>query len=179
MDFKVEGPCNAEKYCRPPWLDSRRSRVAKTVTFWPLWQPFHNFCFENLSFFFVSFFSFWYAKKSVCVCGVEGGRGMPPPPISPNVAGPVKNGNKHSYNNVSYNYFGSPTQVDHNSRRSQYLRVFFILFSCFSCGKLGKILVTCNVLKPGLFKFSFLTKEQERKKERKNSTHFSLIWHEA
>ena len=39
MDFKVEGPWNTEKY-QPPWLglhekilNSRRSRIAKTVTF--------------------------------------------------------------------------------------------------------------------------------------------------
>ena len=40
MDFNVEGPWNTEKYCRPPWLtdkknflNSRRFRTAKTVTF--------------------------------------------------------------------------------------------------------------------------------------------------
>ena len=44
----------------------------------------------------------------------------------------IINGKNHSQNNVSYNYLGSPTQADHNSRRSQYSHVFFILFSCFS-----------------------------------------------
>ena len=39
MDFKVEGPSNNEKYCRPmvgrqeTVLSSRRSKMAKTVTF--------------------------------------------------------------------------------------------------------------------------------------------------
>ena len=39
MDFKVEGPRNTGKYCRPPWLadkknflNSKHSRMAKTVT---------------------------------------------------------------------------------------------------------------------------------------------------
>ena len=39
----------------------------------------------------------------------------------------VRNRKKHNHNKVSYNYLGSPTQADHNSRRSQYS------------------LVTCNV----------------------------------
>ena len=38
-------------------LNSRRSRMAKTVTFWPRWQPFDRFYFENLSFF--PFFPFF------------------------------------------------------------------------------------------------------------------------
>ena len=63
----------------------------------------------------------------------------------------------------SSKYLGSPIQADHNSRRSQYSHVFFILFSCFSCEKFEKILVTCNVEKPELFTFSFLTQEQKRK----------------
>ena len=32
-------------------LNSRRSRMAKAVTFWPWWQPFNSFCFETLSLF--------------------------------------------------------------------------------------------------------------------------------
>ena len=44
--------------------NSRRSRVAKTIIFWPWWQPFNSFCFETLSFLSLSpFFSFCYAKK--------------------------------------------------------------------------------------------------------------------
>ena len=31
------------------FLNSRRSKMAKTVTFWPLRQPFHNFCFPPVS----------------------------------------------------------------------------------------------------------------------------------
>ena len=64
----------------------------------------------------------------------------------------IRNGKKHNHNKVSYNYFGSPTQADHNSRRSKYSPVFFILFSCFGCGKFEKTLfITGNVQKPGLF----------------------------
>ena len=33
----------------------------------------------------------------------------------------VRKGKKHSYNKISYNSLGSPTQADQNSRRSQYL----------------------------------------------------------
>ena len=42
MDFKVEEPQNTEKYYRPlagwqeKFLNSRRSRMAKAVTFWYL-----------------------------------------------------------------------------------------------------------------------------------------------
>ena len=39
----------------------------------------------------------------------------------------VRNRKKNDHNKVFYNYLGSPTQADHNSRRSQYS------------------LVTCNV----------------------------------
>ena len=47
------------------FLNSRRSRIAKTVTFWPWWQPFNSFSFETLSFFpFVSLFSFLLRKKA-------------------------------------------------------------------------------------------------------------------
>ena len=76
----------------------------------------------------------------------------------------IRNGKKHS-------------QFKVNSRRSQYTHVLFILFSFFSRGKFGKTLATCNVQKPSLFIFSFLTKDQKRKKniKKKNSTHFSLI----
>ena len=35
MDFKVEVPWNTEKYCQEKFLNSRRSKMAKTVTFWP------------------------------------------------------------------------------------------------------------------------------------------------
>ena len=53
----------------------------------------------------------------------------------------LENGKKQGHNKISYNYLRSPTQVDHNSRRSQYWHMFFILFSCFSCGKFEKTLV--------------------------------------
>ena len=32
------------------FLNSRRSRLAKTVPFWPWWQHFNSFCFESFSF---------------------------------------------------------------------------------------------------------------------------------
>ena len=38
------------------FLNFRRFRMAKTVTFWPWWQPFNNFCFQ-IFFSFVSLFS--------------------------------------------------------------------------------------------------------------------------
>ena len=69
MYFKVAGPWSNEKYCRPPWLEkflnSRRSRMAKTITFWPWWQAFNSSCFETLSFFPpFPFFLFSRKKKS-------------------------------------------------------------------------------------------------------------------
>ena len=66
----------------------------------------------------------------------------------------------------------SDFQLKHYSRRSKYSHVLFILFSCFSCGKFEKNLATCNVWKPSLSIFSFLTKEQKRKKEKWKISHF-------
>ena len=37
----------------------------------------------------------------------------------------VRTRKKHSHIKVSYNYLEYPTQLDHNSRRSQYSHVFF------------------------------------------------------
>ena len=46
------------------FLNSRRSRMAKIVTFWPGWQPFDSFCFETFSFFsFFPYFLFDTKKK--------------------------------------------------------------------------------------------------------------------
>ena len=66
-------------------LNSRRSRMAKKVTFQSWWQPFDHFCFEILSIFsYVPIFSFCYSKKCVCVCTralvcvCGGGRAWPP-----------------------------------------------------------------------------------------------------
>ena len=51
------------------YLNSRRSRVAKTVTFWPCWQSFNSFSFEALSFFLCFLFLFLLCKSVyVCVC---------------------------------------------------------------------------------------------------------------
>ena len=57
----------------------------------------------------------------------------------------VRSGKKHIYNKVSYNYLGSPTEAYHNSRRSQYSHIFFILFNCFGFVKFEKTVVTCNI----------------------------------
>ena len=53
----------------------------------------------------------------------------------------IRNGKKHNLNKGSYNYLRSPTEEDHNSKRSQYSHVFYILFSCSGCGKFEKTLV--------------------------------------
>ena len=49
MDFKVEGSWNTKKYCRPTVVadkeSSRHPRMAKTLKFWPWWQPFNSFWF--------------------------------------------------------------------------------------------------------------------------------------
>ena len=45
-------------------LNSRRSRMAKIVAFWPWWQPFSSFYFETLSFFLCfPFFLFATQKR--------------------------------------------------------------------------------------------------------------------
>ena len=69
----------------------------------------------------------------------------------------IRNGKKHSNNKVSYNYLGSPTQAHHNSRRSQHSHAFFILFSCFSCGKFEKTLV-CYIYRNQVFLYIFFLK---------------------
>ena len=52
-------------------LNSRRSRMAKIVEFWPWWQPFNSFYFETLSFFLCFPFFFLIRKKG----------GVPPWPL--------------------------------------------------------------------------------------------------
>ena len=44
-------------------LNSRDSRMAKTVTFKPWWQPFDIFCFETLSFFPLFLFFLFVTQK--------------------------------------------------------------------------------------------------------------------
>ena len=56
------------------FLNSRRSRMVKTIIFWPWWQPFNSFCFEPLSFFPLSPFFLFVTQK---------GWDMVPPPPSP------------------------------------------------------------------------------------------------
>ena len=58
------------------FLNSRRSRMTKTATFWPWWQSFNSFCFETLTFFFFYFFFFFATQKS-------GGPWPPWPPWPP------------------------------------------------------------------------------------------------
>ena len=61
MDFKEEEPWKTERYCQPPWLvgktflNYRRSRMAKTVTFWPWWQPLIASALNLFLFFFFFF----------------------------------------------------------------------------------------------------------------------------
>ena len=57
-------------------LNSRRSRMAKTITFWPWRQPFNSFYFETLSFFPLVPFFLSATQKSVWG---EGGGYMPTP----------------------------------------------------------------------------------------------------
>ena len=45
------GPWNTEDTDKETFLNSRRSGIAKTETFWPWWQPFNRLYFETLSFF--------------------------------------------------------------------------------------------------------------------------------
>ena len=59
------------------FLISRRSRMAKTVTFWPWWQAFNSFCFETLFFLCFSFLFVMQKSEGPCPLG--------PPPV---VVGP-------------------------------------------------------------------------------------------
>ena len=92
----------------------------------------------------------------------------------------IRNRKKHSDNEVSNNYFESPTQTDHNSRRPRCSQIIFILFSCFSCGRFEKTLVTWNLWKLSLsFIFSFPAKEQTRKNNKKEKLYIfflNMIW---
>ena len=49
-------------------LNFRHSRMAKTVTFWPWWQPFNSFCFQILSFFPLFIFFLFDTQKSEVPC---------------------------------------------------------------------------------------------------------------
>ena len=59
------------------FLNSRRCRMAITVTFWPWWQSFNNFYFQTLFFFLCFPFFFLLRKKKG---GKMGGAYPPPPP---------------------------------------------------------------------------------------------------
>ena len=47
------------------FLNSRRSRIVKTVTFWPWWQSFDSFCFETLVFSVFALLSATHTQKSM------------------------------------------------------------------------------------------------------------------
>ena len=72
-------------------LNSRRSRVAKTVTFWPWRHPLNSFYFESLSFFPLFPFFVFATQKSGVQRGGGGERGHARPSGPPSIAaGPVK-----------------------------------------------------------------------------------------
>ena len=61
------------------FLNSNPSRMAKTVTFWPCWQPFNSFYFETVSFSLC--FSFYFLlRKKVGGGGFGVGWAWPPRP---------------------------------------------------------------------------------------------------
>ena len=53
----------------------------------------------------------------------------------------MRKGKKHSHNKLSYNYHGSPTQADHNSKRSQYSHIFFTCLVALAVENLRKSLL--------------------------------------
>ena len=106
MDFKVEGPLahwtvlSATMVVRQAkFLNFRRWRMTKIVTFSPWSQSFNGFSFETASFFLCFPFFLFAAKEGICVCvcvwvgWVD--RCMaplsPPPPVVAGLAVPSKN----------------------------------------------------------------------------------------
>ena len=86
MGFKVEAGIEHCKVLsvtmvgrQEKFSNSRRSRIAKAILFWPSRQPFNSFCFETLSILPLSTFFLFATQKS----------GGPWPPGSPGVAGPI------------------------------------------------------------------------------------------
>ena len=70
MDIKVEGPWNTEKCLSATmigqlgkFLNSRRCRMAKVVTFWLWWQSYNSFVLRLFLFLLCFSFSFSCAKK--------------------------------------------------------------------------------------------------------------------
>ena len=71
MDFKVDGSMKHWKVLsitmvgwQEKFLNSRCSRLAKTVAFWPWRHNFNSFCFETLSFFPLIPFLLFAMQKS-------------------------------------------------------------------------------------------------------------------
>ena len=106
MDFKVEGllahwiVLSATMVIRQAkFLNFRRWRMAKTVTFSSWSQSFNSFSFETASFFLCFPFFLFAAQKGVClsVCGWVGwvhgcmAPRSPPPPVVAGPAVPSKN----------------------------------------------------------------------------------------
>ena len=88
-------------------LNSRRSRMAKTVTFSPWWQSFsfNNFCFETISLFSLFPFFFLLRKKvcacvcmCVCVCVCVACHTPLVPPVSPPLAYSILSQSKEEHN---------------------------------------------------------------------------------
>ena len=65
-------------------LNSRHSKMAKAVTFWPWWQPFNSFCFQITSFVpLFPFFLFTTQKSGGGGWGTWLPSAPPLPPVSP------------------------------------------------------------------------------------------------
>ena len=85
MDFKVEGPWNTEKYCRPPWLSGKKNFWILDALAWlKQWHFGHWWVLIvsalKLSFFPLFPFFLLLRKKVVVVVVVMGGGAWPPDP---------------------------------------------------------------------------------------------------
>ena len=84
----------------------------------------------------------------------------------------IRNGKKHSCSKVSNNYLGSLTQEDHNIHLHS---LFCLVFLVVENSRKPLLIVT----HPGLFIFSFLTKERKSKNNKKEKFHtlfFNMKW---
>ena len=79
--FQYGGAMEHSKVLSATILNSRRSRMAKTATFWLWWQSFNSLCFKTLCFFPLFLFFLFVTQK-------KGGAGMRHLPGPPSVAGP-------------------------------------------------------------------------------------------
>ena len=84
----------------------------------------------------------------------------------------IRNGKKHSCSKVSNNYLESLTQEDHNIHLHS---LFCLVFLVVENSRKPLLIVT----HPGLFIFSFLTKERKSKNNKKEKFHtlfFNMKW---